>query len=65
MQRTSSVLHSATVSEDIACFLTSKDHTLFNGAFCVLARVIKNVMASAMEAEIAAMYENAKKIIKL
>ena len=45
-------------------FLTLKDHNLFNGAFYVLAGVIKNVMASAMEAEIAAMYENAKKIIK-
>jgi hypothetical protein len=45
-------------------FLGSKDRTLFNAAFYVLARVIKNVMGSAMEAEIAAMYENAQKIIE-
>ena len=45
-------------------FLGSKDRTLFNAAFYVLAWVIKNVMGSAMEAEIAAMYENAQKIIK-
>ena len=45
-------------------FLTSKDYTLFNGAFYILARVIKNVMTSAMEAEVAAMYGNAKKVIE-
>ena len=45
-------------------FLGSKDHTLFNGAIYVLARVIKNVMTSAMEAEIAAMYENAQNFIE-
>ena len=41
-------------------YLTSKDGTLFNGAINVLVRVIKNVMASAMEAEIAALYKNAQ-----
>ena len=45
-------------------FLGSKDHTLFNGAIYVLARVIKNVMASAMEAEVSALYENAQKIME-
>lgn len=44
-------------------FLTSKDHTLVNGVIYVLARVIKNVMASAMEAEIEVMYENIQKIV--
>ena len=44
-------------------FLGSKDNTMFNGAFYVLARVIKNVMASVMEAKLAALYENAQKII--
>ena len=42
-------------------FLGSKDRTLFNGAIYVLARVIKNVMASAMEAEVSALYDNAQK----
>ena len=38
-------------------------HKLFNGPIYVLAKVIKSVMASAMEAEIAAMFMNAQKII--
>ena len=37
---------------------------VFNGAFYVLANIIKNVMTSAMEAEIDALYENAKKVIE-
>ena len=45
-------------------YLTSKDGTLFNGAINVLVRVIKNVMASAMEAEIAGLYENAQLVIE-
>lgn len=45
-------------------YLTSKDHTMFNGAFYMLASVIKNVMASAMEAKIAALYLNATLIIE-
>ena len=46
-------------------FLGSRDHKLFNGPIYVLAKVIKSVMASAMEAEIAAMFMNAQKIILL
>ena len=42
----------------------SKDHTMFNGAFYVLASIIKNIMASAMEAKIAALYLNATLIIE-
>ena len=45
-------------------YLGTKDHSLFNGGIYVLAKVIKNVMGSAMEAEIAALYENAQKIIE-
>jgi len=44
--------------------LGSKDRTSFNGAIYVLARVIKNIMASAMEAEVSALYENAQKIME-
>ena len=35
-------------------------HKQFNGPVHVLAKVIKNVMASAMKAEIAALYMNAQ-----
>ena len=45
-------------------YMGSKNHTMFNGAIYVLASVIKNVMASAMEAEIAALYLNATLIIE-
>ena len=45
-------------------YLGSKDNTLFNNAFYVLAAIIKNVMSSAMESEVAALYENAKKVIE-
>ena len=37
---------------------------MFNGAIYVLARIIKNVMTSAMEAEIATLFLNAKLIIE-
>ena len=39
-------------------------HTQFNGPVHVLAKVIKNVMASAMEAEIEGLYMNAQLAIK-
>ena len=45
-------------------YLGTRDHTLFNGAIHVLARILKNVMASAMEAKIGALYKNAKLIIE-
>ena len=45
-------------------YLGSKNKKRFNGAIYVLARVIKNVMTSAMEAEIAALFLNAKLILE-
>ena len=41
----------------------SRDGTQFNGPIHVLAKIIKNVRASAMEAEIAALYINAQALI--
>jgi hypothetical protein len=41
-------------------YLSSKDGTLFNGPIIVLAKIIKNVMASAAEAEVAGIYLNAQ-----
>ena len=38
--------------------------TQFNGPIHVLAKIIKNVMASAMEAEIAALYINAQRVME-
>jgi hypothetical protein len=40
--------------------LSSKDDTLFNGPIIVLAKIIKNVMASAAEAEVAGIHLNAQ-----
>jgi hypothetical protein len=37
-------------------YLSSKDGTLFNGPIIVLAKILKNVMASAAEAEVAGRY---------
>ena len=45
-------------------FLGSLDHQQFNGTIHFLAQIIKNVMASAMEAEIASIYLNAQLIVK-
>ena len=44
-------------------WLGSNDGTLFNGPIYVLAKIIKHVMGSAMEAEIRAMYMNAQKLV--
>jgi hypothetical protein len=41
-------------------YLGSKDGKLFNGPILVLAKIIKNVMASAAEAEVAGIYMNAQ-----
>ena len=46
-------------------FLGNKDKKLFNGPILVLARIIKNVMASAAEAEVAALYINAQEAISI
>ena len=45
-------------------WLGSNDGTLFNGPIYVLAKIIKHVMGSAMEAEIRAMYMNAQKLVE-
>ena len=45
-------------------FLGNKDHTMFNGPIHVLAKIIKNVMGSAMESEIAAMFMNGQLIMQ-
>jgi hypothetical protein len=41
-------------------YLSSKDGTLFNGPIIVLAKIMKNIMASAAEAEVAGIYLNAQ-----
>ena len=45
-------------------YLGSSNNKMFNGAIYALARIIKNVIASAMEAKIAALFQNAKLIIE-
>jgi hypothetical protein len=40
--------------------LSNKDGTLFNGPIIILAKIIKMVMASAAEAEVAGIYLNAQ-----
>ena len=42
-------------------FFSNKDGKLFNGPIFVLAKIIKNVMASAAEAETGGLYMNAHK----
>ena len=46
-------------------YLSNKEGTLFNGPVLVLAKVIKNVMASATEAELGALYMNAQEAVGL
>ena len=46
-------------------YLSDKQGTLFNGPVMVLAKVIKNVMASAAEAELAALFMNAQEAVAL
>ena len=46
-------------------YLGNTDGTLFNGPVLVLAKVIKNVMASATEAELGALYMNAQEAVAL
>ena len=46
-------------------FVGNKNRNLFNGPILVLARVIKNVMASAAEAEVAALYMNAQELVPM
>ena len=41
-------------------FLGNKDRKLFNGPLLVLAKIIKNVMSSAAESEVGALYINAR-----
>lgn len=44
-------------------YCRSQDGTQFNGPIHVIAEIIKNVMASAMEVKIAALYINAQALI--
>ena len=46
-------------------FLGNNSRTQFNGALLVLAKVIKNVMASAAEAEVRALYTNAQEALPM
>ena len=44
-------------------FLKNKDGKLFNGPILVLAKVIRNVMASATEAEVGGLFINAQEAV--
>ena len=46
-------------------FLHNRTRTHFNGPLLVLAKVIKNVMASAAEAELGALYTNAQEALPM
>jgi hypothetical protein len=46
-------------------YIGNKDQKLFNGSISVIAKIIKNVMSSAAEAEIAALFLNAKHSIPM
>ena len=46
-------------------YLSDKAGTVFNGPVLVLAKVIKNVMASAAEAELGALFMNAQEAVAL
>jgi hypothetical protein len=46
-------------------YLSNKEGTIFNGPVLVLAKVIKNVMASAAEAELGALYMNATEAVAI
>ena len=46
-------------------YLGNKDDNLFNGPIYVLAKIIKNVMASAAEAEVAGLFMNAQHAVPI
>ena len=46
-------------------FLGNTDKTQFNGPILILVKIIKNVMASAAEAEVAALYLNAQEVLAI
>ena len=46
-------------------YLSNKEGTIFNGPVLVLAKVIQNVMASAAEAELGALFMNAQEAVAL
>jgi hypothetical protein len=46
-------------------YLSNKQGTIFNGPVAVIAKVIKNVMASAAEAELGALFMNAQEAVGL
>ena len=46
-------------------FLGNRDKMQLNGPILILAKIIKNVMASATEAEVAALYLNAQEALAI
>ena len=46
-------------------YLGNKDDNLFNGPIYVLAKIIKNVMASAAEAEVTGLFMNAQQAVPM
>lgn len=46
-------------------YLGNKDNNLFNGPIYILAKIIKNVMASAAEAEVASLFLNAQEAVQI
>lgn len=46
-------------------YLSNKEGTVFNGPVAVIAKVIKNVMASAAEAELGALFMNVQEAVGL
>ena len=46
-------------------FLGNKSRTQFNSPLLVLAKVVKNVMASTAEAEVGALYTNAQEALPM
>ena len=46
-------------------YLGNKEGTMINGSIAAIAKIIKNVMASAAEAEVAALYMNARLAVSI
>ena len=44
-------------------YLSNKDGTMMNSPIWILAKVIKNVMASAAESEVASLFMNAQEAV--
>ena len=46
-------------------YLGNKDDNFFNGSIYVLAKIIKNVMVSAAEAEVAELFTNTQQAVHM